>query len=241
MQSNKSKLLITVILSLLFLGTFIISAHAFTNGQSATLVIGQKDFTSKDQATSQSGLAVPQEVGFDSSGNMWVMDYLNYRVLEFRPPFATGMEASLVIGQPNYTAAVSASAPPATDSGFYEPGLFVLDSSDNMWIADHGNNRVLEFKPPFSTGMSASLVIGQKEFTTGFPATAKDGLLGPQAVAFDHSGNLWVPDAFNNGVLEFTSTPIPEFPTASLAIIAVGSLAVVALVLRKFPMRLVER
>ena len=100
-------LLTATIVMLLLIGTYGTRAYAFTNGQNASIVIGQKDFTSHAQATSQSGLAVPEQVDFDSSGNMWVLDSANFRVLEFKPPFTTNMGASLVIGQPNFTTGVT--------------------------------------------------------------------------------------------------------------------------------------
>jgi hypothetical protein len=98
------------------------------------------------------------------------------------------------------------------------------------WVGDSHNNRVLEFEPPFSTGMSASLVIGQQDFTTNAPSTKQNGLGNPFHLCFDSSGNLWVSGHGNNRILESTSTAVPEFPTASLAITAVASLAVVAVV-----------
>jgi hypothetical protein len=95
----------------------------------------------------------------------------------------------------------------------------------------------LEFEPPFSNGMGASLVIGQQDFDSSQAATTESGLSFDGPPGFGSSGNLWVPDFGNSRVLEFTSTPVPEFPTASLAIIAMVSPAVVAVVSRTFPTR----
>ena len=188
----------------------------WSNGQSASIVIGQKDFTSAKAATSQDGLNFPVYVVFDGSGNMWVGDTSNNRVLEFKPPLSTGMQASLVIGQPNFTAR----APATTQSGLrWGPALLGLafDSSGNLWVADNQNNRVLEFKPPFSSGMAASIVIGQRDFTTAYPRVSRDGLHGPSAVAFDPSDNLWVVERQGNRVLEFES-PFSNGMNASLVI-----------------------
>ena len=41
------------------------------------------------------------------------------------------------------------------------------DSSGNLWVVDSGSNRVLEYVPPFSDGMAATLAIGQANFTSG--------------------------------------------------------------------------
>ncbi len=57
-------------------------APLFT-GMAASLVIGQSSFTSSGSATTQSGLHNPEGLAFDSSGNLWVAENSNNRVLEF--------------------------------------------------------------------------------------------------------------------------------------------------------------
>ncbi len=210
--SAASKLLITTILSILILSMSASQAHAFTNGQSASLVIGQKDFTSGGGATSQSGLSDPGYVIFDSSGNLWVCDLGNNRVLQFSPPFSTGMPASLVLGQKNFTTAL----PSTTKDGFFKPNEIAIDRSGNLWVLDAGNFRVLEFNAPFSNGMSASLVIGQANFEAGSSSATQSGLtafFGDLAV--DPSGNVWVGDT--SRVLEFRA-PFSNGMSASLVI-----------------------
>ncbi len=218
---------------MLLLSTSASQAHAFTNGQSASLVIGQKDFISNGAATSKNGLQFPCCVAFDPAGNMWVSESSNSRIVEFKPPFATNMDASLVIGQPNFVTSTAN----LSSSGFHNPVGVTFDKAGNLWVGDANNNRVLEFDPPFSSGMSASLVIGQQDFTTNTAGATQSGFHEPVMSAFDSSGNLWVPDFRNNRVLEFSSTVVPEFPTASLGIIAVISLAAVAVIARRFSVR----
>ncbi len=215
MQIRKSKLLIATILLILLLSTSVTRAHAFTSGQSASLVIGQKDFTSNSVGGSQNGFSAPGWTIFDSSGNLWVGDVHSSRVLEFKPPFSTGMQASLVIGQPDFEASTKATSQSGL-AAHYVIGI-AFDSSGSLWVADHDNDRVLEFKPPFSTGMPASLVIGQKDFDHGLPGRSTDGLIAPVAVYFDHSGNLWVLDGGNGRVLEF-KPPFANGMSASLVI-----------------------
>ncbi len=208
----------------------------FTNGMNASLVVGQVNFDNTRYSTTRSGLHVHtggSTLTFDASGNLWVGDNGNNRVLEFKPPFSSGMNASLVIGQPNFvTGTVSLSS-----SGFHDPFGVTFDKAGNLWVGDSLNNRVLEFDPPFGLGMSASLVIGEQDFTTNTDAATQNGLDALGLSAFDSSGNMWVPDFSNNRVLEFSSTVVPEFPTASLGIIAVISLAAVAVLTRRFSVR----
>ncbi len=213
----------------------------FTNGQSASLVIGQKDFTSSDATTSQSGLNNPSSVAFDSSGNMWVAEFGNSRVLEFKPPFSTGMNASLVIGQKDFASGLPSVTRDGLGQGLLAatgccgPNEVTFDSSGNLWVVDYGANRILEYKQPFSTGMNASLVIGQKDFTTGGDPDhggvsggpfnngwvprppSVNRLYSPNAMAFDSFGNVWVLDGDNNRVLEF-KLPFSNGMNASLVL-----------------------
>jgi sugar lactone lactonase YvrE len=172
----------------------------FTSGEPASLVIGQSTFTTFASATSQSGLNYPQGIAFDSSGNLWVADQGNSRVLKFSAPFSTGEIASLVIGQSTFTAKSCAT----TQSGLCLPYGIAFDSSGNLWVADQGNSRVLKYSAPFSNGKPASLVIGQSTFTTATSATSQSGLSTPFGIAFDSSSHLWVADESNSRVLKFT-------------------------------------
>jgi secreted PhoX family phosphatase len=54
----------------------------FTNNMLASLVIGQPDFTSRNSSPTQNGLGYPTGLTFDKSGNLWVADENNNRVME---------------------------------------------------------------------------------------------------------------------------------------------------------------
>jgi len=204
-------------LAVVLIGSLLTPAHAFTTGQSASLVIGHKSFNWDGSVTNPAnatGFDDPGGVSFDASGNLWVADLWNNRVLMFRPPFAIGMAASLVIGQTDFKGYYFGT----TEAQFNEPSCLVFDASGNLWVADYGNNRVLTFKPPFTTGMAANVVIGQSIFTDNTGRTTQSGLNGPLALAFDSVGNLWVSDTNNNRVLMFK----PPFTTGMAATLVIG-------------------
>jgi hypothetical protein len=46
-------------------------------------------------------------------------------------------------------------------------------------VSDNDNDRVLEFEPPFITGMGASVVIGEPDPATAVSNTTQNGLSGP--------------------------------------------------------------
>jgi sugar lactone lactonase YvrE len=171
----------------------------FTTGQNASVVLGQSDFTSSSQATSATGLNDPTHVVADAHGNLWVSDWGNNRVLQYKQPFSSGMAASLVLGQTNFTANASSTSA----SGLSSQHELAFDNNGDLWVADSYNNRVLEFVPPFSNGMSASVVMGQPSFTANDCLTTATGLCYPTGLAFDKNGNLWVVDSDNNRVLQY--------------------------------------
>ncbi len=132
--------------------------------------------------------------------------------------FSNGENAGKIIGQPNFTTNTAAT----TQNGLLNPTVGAFDSSGNLWVTDTSNNRVLEYKPPFSNGKNAALVIGQPDFTTGTAATTQSDLFDPEGVALDKGGNLWVVDMENSRVLEFpavlsTSTKVTSKPNSVLS------------------------
>ena len=187
----------------------------FSTHEAATLVIGQSSFTSSGTATTSTGLNSPSDLAFDSSGNLWVVDMLNSRVLEYKTPLSTGEAATLVIGQASFTASDYSTTNSTNLS--YATGL-AFDPSGNLWVADQGNDRILEYKAPFTTHEAASLVIGQAGFAgSNTGATTATNLNGVKALAFDSSGDLWAVDYRQSRVLEYTA-PFSTHEAAALEI-----------------------
>jgi sugar lactone lactonase YvrE len=200
-----------------------------TAGQFAATVIGQANFTSSSVSLSPDSLSMPFRSAFDSSGDLWVGDEGNHRVVEFRPPFTDGEAAYLEIGQPSFTASVNssvaASLTPATQSSLYSPIALAFDHSGDLWVSDFVDNRVTEYRPPFTNGMNASLELGQPagdlQFVSHSGRDPDEGLHAPVDLTFDSSGNLWVTDTGNNRVVEYT----PPFVDGGPPSIAIGQMS----------------
>ena len=202
----------------------------FSTGQSANVVLGQPDFTTATPGTTANTMNQPAAIAEDRSGNLYVAEQLNCRVTQFQPPFSNGMSASVVFGQPdlstgNCAAGISArSLGNSTTGGDDDQVVGVtFDSSSALWVADSGSNRVLEYQPPFSNGMAATLAIGQADLTSGAPnqgsaSATSTTLSDPGFFVFDSSGNIWIPDLLNNRILEFK----PPFVTGMPASLVLG-------------------
>ncbi len=83
-----------------------------------------------------------------------------------------------------------------------------MDSGGNLYVADFGNNRVLEYNTPFAScgsfpcvGGSANLVFGQGgSFTSnacnnGGVSATRTACASPAGVAVDSGNNLYVADS----------------------------------------------
>ena len=206
-------------------------AASFVNGQSANIVIGQPDFQTT-QCNSGTGLndvgglgadslCLPGGVAVDGNGNLYVADTSNNRVLEYKQPFAqviaSGFVANVVFGQGGSFTRTSCAQ---TAAGLCFPQGVASDSNNNLYVADAGNNRVLEFNQPLAppTGINgigdatADLVFGQGATGTDFVSNAcvlnsgsatAVGMCNPLSVAVDGSGNVYVGDDGDHRVLEF--------------------------------------
>jgi sugar lactone lactonase YvrE len=198
-------------------------ASSISNGQAASLVLGQATFTTNTAGTTSTTLSNPRCMAFDPSGNLWVADGTNNRVLKYASPISTGQAASLVLGQPNLTTG-TINTGGLSASSFKFPQGIAFDPSGNLWVVDRNDHRVLEFATPSSTGQAASLVLGQPNFASAIAnngGVSSSTLVYPRGIAFDPSGNLWVVDRNNNRVLKFVG-PASSITTGQAASVVLG-------------------
>jgi sugar lactone lactonase YvrE len=177
----------------------------FVNGANADGVLGQLNFGSSGNVTSQNGMYYPYGIAVDAAGNLYVADCNNHRVLRFNSAAskANGANADGVLGQPNFS---SNSGVIGTQNGMYWPYGVAVDASGNLYVADAGNHRVLKFSHAASkaNGANADTVLGQPNFTSSGGSLSQSRMNFPIGVAVDAAGNLYVADANNNRVLKFS-------------------------------------
>ena len=192
------------------------------------------DGVAGDPLPSDHGICNPGGVALDALGDLLVADTGNNRIIEIDAPLIGTQNASRVFGQAgDFTLS-------KCNRGPFSPGVstlcaplgLILDVLGNLWVADAGNNRVLEYAAPFSSDTAAAIVLGQGD--TGNFTTAKcaggiaptdlfglgaDSLCAPAAVAVDTNIDLYVADTQNNRSMVYDgilATPTPSAtPTAS--------------------------
>jgi uncharacterized protein (TIGR03437 family) len=187
----------------------------YKSGDPADLVIGQPNlltaFPNVDTGTaataSATSLSGPRGIALDSSGNLYVADTGNNRVLRYsRPVSQSGRIApDVVLGQSSYTTSTSGAV---SGSSLNSPSAIGIGPAGEVFIADTGNSRVLEFSPNPGTGAAAFRVFGQPNFSSGvlYSAVSPQTLNGPTGVFIDAAYDLYIADTGNNRVLVFPNT-----------------------------------
>ena len=182
-------------------------------GQRADIVVGQPDFfrvgvnypSGKATQPTVNGLNSPIGLAVDASGNLYVADSGNGRVVRFPAPFSsgvtTGENADIVIGQSSFSSLVT----DATQTTLGAPVSVALTSASSGYlvVSDLTQNRVLLFQKPFTTGMSATKVLGQTSFSSETAGTTLSTLTSPAGVAVDPEDRILVADAGNGRVLAY--------------------------------------
>jgi len=134
----------------------------------------------------------PTGVAIAPSGDVYVVDQLNYRVQEFNP---TG-------GFVNQFGGFGTG-----DGQFFNPTGLGIDPAGNVYVADTGNNRVQKFTPggTFITKWGTT-GMGNSQFRSPFD------------VAVAPSGDVYVTDGVNGRIQHFTNTGtyISQFGQADL-------------------------
>jgi len=152
--------------------------NTVTNNAAASLVLGQRNMTDKfincpqetdtvdicsasKFAITDDSLRNPKDVWSDGF-SLVVSDTGNNRVLYWNTfPAASDDGATYIIGQSNRTLGGVGTGP----AGLTSPAnVWVDPSTQYIYVADAGNNRVLSFAPPSLDGPTAYAVYGQGDF-----------------------------------------------------------------------------
>ncbi len=185
-------------------------------GSAADIVIGQPDLatamcnypTGDINQPTQSSLCRPIGLLVDTTGNLYVADSGNGRVLRFPTPFSHqgNQQADVVLGKSNFV------TPPITDAtarNMLAPYGLAFSGTNGLLVSDQALNRVLFF--PFDNGgftatdngAPATKVMGQPDFVSSSARSADTGMSAPHHLSSDTDGRPYVTDSGNGRVLIF--------------------------------------
>jgi len=189
-------------------------------GQHADIVIGQPDFLHTianypDGNSNDHNLAAPTGLTVDSSGNLYVADTGNGRVLRFHAPFANFQPGSpvavteaadLLLGQISFTTKIG----DATSQTMSAPYGLAFAGENGLLVSDVVLNRVLYFagrSEDLTSSQPATTVFGQSDMTSSGAGSGLNHMSAPRHIATDTDDRLYVADTANNRILIFNRAP----------------------------------
>jgi len=136
----------------------------------------------------------PAGVATDSSGNTYVADTGNSTIREINP---AGVVTTLA-GMAGTTGSIDDTGLAAQ---FSAPSAVAVDSANNIYVADTGNNTIRKI----SAGGVVTTLAGTAGITGSADGTgAAASFSSPTGVAADSAGNVYVADSANNTVRKIT-------------------------------------
>jgi sugar lactone lactonase YvrE len=161
---------------------------------SITTVAGFSGIGFADGMRNLAGFFMPIGVAADSNGNVYVADNYNQTIRKILPDGTVS------------TVAGTARARGSADGGlgtahFRFPHSVAVDTGGNLYVADNDNNtiRKIDTAGVVSTLAGAAGISGT---TDGAGSTARFN--GPEQVAVDRSGNVFVADCYNHAIRRIT-------------------------------------
>jgi sugar lactone lactonase YvrE len=148
----------------------------------------------------------------DFSGNLWVADASNNRVLRFDSAAEklNGASADGFFGQPDFNSNSLIDPPTAASMNF--PGNVTVAPDGTAWVSDYSNHRVLGFLDAANQvgAAAADIVLGVPDFVFIDPAptTTARSTAFPTQVAIGREGSLFVGDYSNGAHIKRFSDPV---------------------------------
>lgn len=163
---------------------------------------GNAAFFGDGSVAQNAAIHAPQGVAIDSAGNLYIADTGNQRI---RKALQNGTMTTLA---GNGSAGAGGDGGLAAAAQLNQPANVALDAAGNVYVADTGNGAVRKIS---TSGIISTITSGLNSLAgNGASATLPTG---PEAVAVDSAGNVYVTDSANNRVRVIT----PNGTVATLA------------------------
>lgn len=178
-------------------------AATIATGAAATRVFGQPNLATATSGTDADQLNRPSALDFDATGNLYIADGDNARVLIHLNPAAKsdGAAADVLLGQATY----GAPSFMTSQQNLHYPGGLAVDGNGTLFVSSYATHRILvwENAAALADGALADRVIGQANFTGMAGGLSQSEFNFPQHLAIDAEGTLFVADQGNHRVLIF--------------------------------------
>ena len=168
----------------------VLSGSGGAGGKISTIAgNGTLGFSGDGSTATSAEMNNPEGLCIDSSGNIYIADWLNDRLRKI----TSGGTISTAAG--NGVLSYSGDGGSAIKAQLNNPSSVALDSAGNMYVADTGNNVVRQVSA--SGAINTFAGTGTAGYAGDGGAANKAQLNAPTGVAVDPSGNVYIADSAN--------------------------------------------
>jgi RHS repeat-associated protein len=181
-------------------------------------------------------LEEPSGAAVDAAGDLYIADEINSRIQEV-PAVAgtqwgqamTAGDMYTVAGSPTGAFGATGDGGPARSALLSDPSGVAVDAAGDVYVSDTSNNRIQELAVTSARRFGQQMTAGDI-YTIAGPATAAtagtsgDGgpgtkalLDGPDGIAADTSGDVFIADASNNRIQELAAASGTQWSTSMTA------------------------
>ncbi|EEF63094.1 NHL repeat containing protein [Pedosphaera parvula] len=140
----------------------------------------------------------PEAVAVDQAGNVYVADTGNAAIRMIMP----GGSVTTLAGAAGFVGSADASG---TNALFHQPAGIGINSAGNLYVADYFNNTIRQISPAGVVTTLAGLS-GTAGSADGTNSSAR--FLGPQGVAVDSTGTVFIADTANSTIRVMTAAGV---------------------------------
>jgi len=175
-----------------FAGVVSLAIFLAINLQAQRINTSAGGFVNDGNVATSAAMSLPQNVAFDSAGNMYISDTVNQRVrkVDATTKVITTFAGTGIAGRRHGDGHL------ATLAGIRNPRGIVVDASGNVYFSDSGNQCV---RMVDTSGIIHTFAGNGNSGYTGDngPAT-KAEMNQPAGLAIDSAGNIYIADTFNS-------------------------------------------
>jgi uncharacterized protein (TIGR03437 family) len=158
---------------------------------------GVQGFNGDGGPAASAQLLNPQGLALDAKGNLYIADASNHRVRMVTPSGIIG-----TIAGPGVLAPDIIDSPEPVYSEIFTPVGLAVGGDGSVYFSDVDNNRVRKVNPDGTISNVAGN--GTPGFSGDGAAAGSAQLNGPQGLAIDSAGNLYIADSNNNRIRRIT-------------------------------------
>ncbi len=173
-----------------------------TPGGTVTTIAGDGTADFKDDNGTSAQLNGPTGITVDSSGIIFVADSGNNVIRRIDSAGNVTTVAGDIVGQ----AAGDADSATGTDARFKKPHAVTVDSSGNLYVTDHENNKIKKITPGFAVSTYAG--DGTAAFLDGVASASRFNR--PHGLTVDGAGNIVTGDELNNRIRFITPSGVVQ-------------------------------